>query len=90
MCWLNHSFHLDSFVLLNEKMLDLRKDRRRTVIVCYCPKAIGATIKDESPKPQGDLIITLVKSTLVNVYVDLVVFTPIAGTLKPGSGRYWR
>ena len=28
-------------------------------------------------------------STLVNVYVDLVVFTRIAGTLKTGSGRYW-
>ena len=28
--------------------------------------------------------------TLVNVYVDLVVFTRIAGTLKTGSGRYWR
>ena len=28
--------------------------------------------------------------TLVNVYVDLVVFTHIAGTLKTGSGRYWR
>ena len=27
--------------------------------------------------------------TLVNVYVDLVVFTHIAGTLKTGSGRYW-
>ena len=27
--------------------------------------------------------------TLVNVYVDLVVFTRIAGTLKTGSGRYW-
>ena len=26
-------------------------------------------------------------STLVNVYVDLVVFTRIAGTLKTGSGR---
>ena len=28
--------------------------------------------------------------TLVNVYVDLVVCTRIAGTLKTGSGRYWR
>ena len=28
-------------------------------------------------------------STLVNVYVDLVAFTRIAGTLKTGSGRYW-
>ena len=28
--------------------------------------------------------------TLVNVYVDLVVFTRIAGTLKTGSGIYWR
>ena len=28
--------------------------------------------------------------TLVNVYVDLVVFTRIAGTLKTGNGRYWR
>ena len=27
--------------------------------------------------------------TLVNVYVDLVVFTRIAGTLKTGSGRLW-
>ena len=27
--------------------------------------------------------------TLVNVYVDLVVFTRIAGSLKTGSGRYW-
>ena len=27
--------------------------------------------------------------TLVNVYVDLVVFTRIAGTLKTGSGGYW-
>ena len=27
--------------------------------------------------------------TLVNVYVDLVVFTRIAGTSKTGSGRYW-
>ena len=26
--------------------------------------------------------------TLVNVYVDLVVFTCISGTLKTGSGRY--
>ena len=29
-------------------------------------------------------------NTLVNVYVDLVIFTCIAGTLKTGSGRYWR
>ena len=27
--------------------------------------------------------------TLVNVYVDLVVFTRIAGTSYTGSGRYW-
>ena len=27
--------------------------------------------------------------TLVNVYVDLVVFTRIAGTSKTVSGRYW-
>ena len=27
--------------------------------------------------------------TLVNVYVDLVVFTRIAGTSETGSGRYW-
>ena len=27
--------------------------------------------------------------TLVDVYVDLVVFTRIAGTLKTGSGGYW-
>ena len=27
--------------------------------------------------------------TLVNVYVDLVVFTRIVGTSKTGSGRYW-
>ena len=27
--------------------------------------------------------------TLVNVYVDFVVFTRIAGTIKAGSGRYW-
>ena len=27
--------------------------------------------------------------TLVNVYVDLVVFTRIAGTSSTGSGRYW-
>ena len=39
------------------------------------------------------LLCTLLKggnNTLVNVYVDLVVFTHIAGTLKTGSGRYWR
>ena len=29
------------------------------------------------------------KITLVNVYVDLVVFTHIAGTSETGSGRYW-
>ena len=28
-------------------------------------------------------------TTLVIVYVDLVVFTRIAGTSKTGSGRYW-
>ena len=27
--------------------------------------------------------------TLVNVYVDLLVFTCIAGTSYTGSGRYW-
>ena len=27
--------------------------------------------------------------TLVNVYVDLVVFTRIAGTSETGSGGYW-
>ena len=27
--------------------------------------------------------------TLVNVYVDVVVFTGIAGTSQTGSGRYW-
>ena len=27
--------------------------------------------------------------TLVNVYVDLLVFTRIAGTSQTGSGRYW-
>ena len=29
------------------------------------------------------------KNTLVNVYVDLVVFTRIAGTSQTESGRYW-
>ena len=29
------------------------------------------------------------RPTLVNVYVDLLVFTRIAGTSKTGSGRYW-
>ena len=28
-------------------------------------------------------------NTLVNVYVDLVVFTRIVGTSLTGSGRYW-
>ena len=28
-------------------------------------------------------------NTLVNVYVDLLVFTHIAGTSYTGSGRYW-
>ena len=28
-------------------------------------------------------------NTLVNVYVDLLVFTCIAGTSQTGSGRYW-
>ena len=27
--------------------------------------------------------------TLVNVYVDLLVFTHIAATSQTGSGRYW-
>ena len=27
--------------------------------------------------------------TLVNVYVDLLVFTRIAGTSQTGSGRFW-
>ena len=27
--------------------------------------------------------------SLVNVYVDLLVFTRIAGTSETGSGRYW-
>ena len=35
------------------------------------------------------LIIVYTDITLVNVYVDLVVFTRIAGTLKTGSGGYW-
>ena len=30
-----------------------------------------------------------VHCTLVNVYVDLVVFTRIAGTSYTGSGGYW-
>ena len=29
------------------------------------------------------------ETTLVNVYVDLLVFTRIAGTSYTGSGRYW-
>ena len=29
------------------------------------------------------------RTTLVNAYVDLVVFTRIAGTSYTGSGRYW-
>ena len=37
------------------------------------------------PVPQ----VTCCICTLVNVYVDLVVFTRIAGTSKSGSGRYW-
>ena len=41
---------------------------------------VEATVDDGRPT------ITI---TLVNVYVDLVVFTRIAGTLKTGSGRYW-
>ena len=32
----------------------------------------------------------IVSRTLVNVYVDFVVSTRIAVTLKTGSGRYWR
>ena len=27
--------------------------------------------------------------TLINVYVDLLVFTRIADTSQTGSGRYW-
>ena len=38
---------------------------------------------DLKPKSTGQ------DNTLVNVYVDLVLFTRIAGTSKTGSGRYW-
>ena len=36
-----------------------------------------------------DIQSDLTENTLVNVYVDLVVFTRIAGTSETGSGRYW-
>ena len=36
-----------------------------------------------------ELWLTTYMNTLVNVYVDLVVFTRIAGTSYTGSGRYW-
>ena len=35
------------------------------------------------------LTLTYKVFTLVHAYVDLVVFTRIAGTLKTRSGRYW-
>ena len=38
---------------------------------------------------QYDQEIPQSQTTLVNVYVDLVVFPRIAGTSKTGSGRYW-
>ena len=38
---------------------------------------------------QKILYLSFVICTLVNVYVDLVVFTRIAGTSWTGSGRYW-
>ena len=34
-------------------------------------------------------IYILSNCTLVNVYVDLLVFARIAGTSYTGSGRYW-
>ena len=49
-----------------------------------------------SVKYVGDFLKNVVRTspsltvfTLVNVYVDLLVFTRIAGTSYTGSGRYW-
>ena len=42
-----------------------------------------STINFDSVKSRWSIV------TLVNVYVDLVVFTRIAGTSLTGSGRYW-
>ena len=47
------------------------------------------------PSPRSRQALSVVKNsakailTLVNVFVDLVVFTRIAVTSQTGSGRYW-
>ena len=45
-------------------------------------------ISEKSESFDGEISIDMI-DTLVNVYVDLVVFTRIAGTLKTKSGGYW-
>ena len=50
-------------------------------------KAFAPLIRKYRGMISEDLHVTYI--TLVNVYVDLVVFTRIAGILKTGSGRYW-
>ena len=46
------------------------------------------TISEKSENFDGGISIDMIDK-LVNVYVDLVVFTRIASTLKTESGGYW-
>ena len=74
--------HFISFV--NE----FNKFNKNTNVRFYLSYGIKITLKSHFWRK--NVVILLLYTTLVNVYVDLVVFTRIAGTLKTGRGRFWR
>ena len=65
--------------------LGLRKKR----VSKKCRSRRDGSSGSTQPVCPGLFFRSVVFTLLVNVYVDLVVFTRIAGTLKTGSGRYW-
>ena len=58
----------------------------------YCASDVNVILRrfrSRDSRSPAMILSHMTVSTLVNVYVDLVVFTRIAGTSKTGSGRYW-
>ena len=78
-CWKSHAAALKSYYI----EIIFFKAPQYIMVSNYIVKLHWSTKRCTDCHGMGPI------DTLVNVYVDLLVFTRIAGTLYTGSGRYW-